>query len=136
MTVTGTNAGTPSLTITTPTANIIYQEGDIIAKINYEATVYPGTIQYAQSAAAVGTTCSGNCLTRVVNGTTNVVANNITDLQFGYILDNGTETGAPDLSQIRAVRVTITGETVATTALSGGQAKTRQIASILRIRNR
>lgn len=100
---------------------------------------YPNTIQYAYSAGAVGTTCSSNCLTRAVNGaaTGDVIANNITNLQFSYILDTGAETAAPaDLSTIRAVRVTITGQTVTTIALSGGQAKTRQIASIVRIRNR
>lgn len=125
----------PNLTIGT-TAVVSYLNGDMIVRTT-AAAANPNTVQYAYSAAAVGTTCTSNCLTRVANGTTNVVANNITNLQFSYILDDNTETDAPaDMSTIRAVRVTITGATVTTTALSGGQAKTRQIASVVRIRNR
>ena len=125
----------PTLTIGT-TAAVPYLKGDIIVRTTTGAA-NPHTIQYAQSAAAVGTTCSSNCLTRVANGTTDVIANNITALTFSYLTDIGTESGAvADFSAIRAVRVTITGQTVTTTTLSGGVAKTRQIASIVRIRNR
>lgn len=120
--------------------SVTFARGDIIARTGTTTSeTYPNTIQYAYSAGAVGTTCSSNCLTRAVNGaaTGDVIANNITNLQFSYILDTGAENPAPpDLSTIRAVRVTITGQTVTTTALSGGVAKTRQIASIVRIRNR
>lgn len=133
MAVNGTTATT--LTIATSEA-VNFLNGDMIVRTTAGAA-NPNTVQYAYSAAAVGTTCTSNCLTRVANGTTNVVANNITNLQFSYILDDNTETDAPaDMSTIRAVRVTITGATVTTTALSGGQAKTRQIASVVRIRNR
>ena len=123
-------------------ASVTFSKGDIIAKIGTTASEsYPNTIAY--SVTSIDECPSGqNCIQRDP-GTAAIVANNIQagGLEFSYILDNGSEPApatltAADLPNIRAVRVTITGETVATTALSGGQAKTRQIASILRIRNR
>ena len=108
---------------------------DMIVRTGTTASeTYPNTIAY--SVTSTGECPSGqNCIQRDP-GTAAIVANNITNLQFSYILDTGAETATPvDFSTIRAVRVTITGQTVTTTALSGGQA-TRQIASIVRIRNR
>lgn len=122
--------------------SVTFARGDIIARTGTTASeTYPNTIQYAYSAGAVGTTCSSNCLTRAVNGaaTGDVIANNITNLTFSYILNDGSESfiSVPaDWSTVRSVRVTVTGQTVATTALSGGQAKQREIVSIVRIRNR
>lgn len=78
-----------------------------------------------------------NCLG--VNG--QIIANNIsntaTGLQFRYLLDDGTEVDAPAvLSQVRAVRVTLTGQTVITAAYMGGNAKTRTLVSVAKLRNR
>lgn len=111
-------------------SDIIARTGTILSES------YPNTIAYLVDSSGECPT-GQNCIQRDP-GTAAIVANNIkaAGLSFGYILDNGTETSVPDLTQIRAVRVTITGETVVTTALSGGQAKQRQIASIVRIRNR
>lgn len=129
----------PNLTIGT-TAVVDYLNGDIVVRTTNNA-LNPNTIRYFVTTTGACPT-GQSCIARRTNeGTldvdTQIVANNITNLQFSYILDDNTENNAPtDLSTIRAVRVTITGQTVTTTALSGGQAKTRQIASIVRIRNR
>jgi prepilin-type N-terminal cleavage/methylation domain-containing protein len=91
-----------------------------------------------------GITCpqGQQCITRtrITNGTSDedIIANDISGLNFGYILDNGTETSAPaaaNMSNIRAVRVTITGQTSFTKNLSGGP-KTRQLSTVIKIRNR
>ncbi len=122
-------------------AGVVFKKGDIIVKTAASTPdTYPNTIVYSVG----GSSCpSGqNCIARNANGGgDDIVANNIAaagaGLQFSYILDDNTETAAPaDLSKIRSVRVIITGQTVATTALSGGQAKQREIVSIVRIRNR
>jgi hypothetical protein len=80
---------------------------------------------------------SQNCL--AVNGQiiANNIANTATGLQFRYLLDDGTEVDAlADLSQVRAVRVTLTGQTVTTAAYMGGNAKTRTLVSVAKLRNR
>jgi hypothetical protein len=85
-----------------------------------------------------GVTCPQNqrCLTRTVNGTADIIAGYISSLKFNYVLeDYSEETNPSDLSKVRAVRVTITGQTASTALLSGGP-KTRQLTSIVKIRNR
>jgi hypothetical protein len=72
---------------------------------------------------------------------TEVLATNITPaatgFQFSYVLDDGTEVDAPaDPAQVRAARVSLTGQTVVTTAYMGGNAKTRTLTSLAKIRNR
>lgn len=138
----GTNRGGPTITITTATAGVAFVKGDMIVRTTATAP-NPNTVQYCLGPAAgcgsTVTTCpSGQiCLMRVANGSADVAANNITGLQFSYILDNGTETDAPaELNKVRAVRVIITGETTETKALSGGLEKKRELSSIIRIRNR
>ena len=67
-----------------------------------------------------------------------IVATNVTDLQFRYLLDDLTEINAPvpDLSLVRGVRVTINGQIVATVAASGGALKQRSVMSVVGFRNR
>jgi type II secretory pathway pseudopilin PulG len=70
-----------------------------------------------------------------------ILATNITPgptgLQLSYVLDDGTEVDAPaDPAQVQAVRVSLTGQTVVTTAYMGGNAKTRTLISLAKIRNR
>jgi hypothetical protein len=75
----------------------------------------------------------------VNNATTDVIAQNMAGLQFRYLLDDGTEVDAPapaDYRLIRAVRVTLTGRTFTTNALSGAQAKMLQTELVVQIRNR
>jgi len=116
-----------------------FNKGDMVTGTASNA-LYPNSIGYIVTS---GGNCPANlfCLSRQTNaGTgsvdTQVIATNITNLQFRYILDTNAETDAPvDLAQIRAVRVTITGQTVATQVQSGGP-KTKQITSVVKVRNR
>ena len=81
---------------------------------------------------------SVKCLGRAVNATTpEVIAGNISSIRFSYLYDDGTtENKNPvDPATVRSVRVTITGQTAETSALSGGP-KTRQITSIVKLRNK
>lgn len=152
-TVTGTSATTITLNIP---AGISYNNGDIIVRTTTNAN-NPSTIQYFLTN---GNPCpSGQwCIARTTNGgtadvDTQIIANNICanpanttcifggvaapGLQFSYLTDAGTESAAvADYNVLRAVRVTITGQTVTTMALSGGEAKQRQLASVVRVRNR
>ncbi|MEE9591719.1 MAG: prepilin-type N-terminal cleavage/methylation domain-containing protein [Thermodesulfobacteriota bacterium] len=146
-TVTGKNSGVPSLTLTSSAngTNVKFKRGDIIARTGSSAPdTYPNTILYCVGPdAACGpavTTCPAgqSCLIRIANNTPSIVATNMTDLQFRYILDGSTaETDGPaDLSQVRAVRTVITGETVDTAALSGAGAKSREVNTVVKLRNR
>lgn len=148
--ITGTDRNVPSLTLTiaggynNPT-NINLNKGDMICKTASPYT-HPNTIRYClgpTAACGSGATCPTGqlCLMRIVNGaTTDVIAQNMAGLQFRYLLDDGTEVNAPttaaDYGNIRAVRVTLTGQTVTTKVLSGGQAKVRQTESVIQLRNR
>ncbi len=126
------------------------KKGDMIAMTGTAPD--PNTVKYGvvdAGTAVNSVTCPQNqkCMVRTANctdidsvcytnGTSNIIASNISGLTFNYILDDNTEESAPaDLSKIRAVRVTITGQTSSTSLLSGG-AKTRQLTSIVKIRNR
>jgi prepilin-type N-terminal cleavage/methylation domain-containing protein len=155
-------AGTPgvnSITLNTVTGfpdpnNVGFNTGDVICKLTSVATpatntpVPPITIQYYLG--NTGTCPVGQvCLMRVdqagtTNSTTNVIAQNMSNngLQFQYLLDGyplPNETSAPTvttLSTIRAVRVTVMGQTAQTVALSGNIPKTRQMETLIQIRNR
>lgn len=108
--------------------------GDIIAAAS--GTSAYDTIVY--SLAPCTDPPSLQCLKRVVNGgTSDDVASNISSLSFSYLYDDGSAEGnnPSDPATIRSVRVTITGRTAATSALSGGP-KTRQITSVIKLRNK
>ncbi len=117
-----------------------FNKGDMLTGTASTAP-HPNSISYFVTSG--GTTCPANlfCLARQTNAgsvaaDTQVIATNITNLQFRYILDTNAETDMPvDYKQVRAVRVTITGQTVATQVQSGGP-KTKQIASVVKLRNR
>lgn len=71
-----------------------------------------------------------NCLGRTVNQTAPaIIAGPVSSLQFNYLYTNGTE----DEDTIRAVRVTITAETPKS---APGGARSRQLTSLISIRNR
>jgi prepilin-type N-terminal cleavage/methylation domain-containing protein len=123
------------------------KRGDMIVMTPTDPATGSDSVVYALvngGTVVNGVTCPQNqqCIKRdiIANGSSNpdIIASNISGLNFGYILDDGTETNAPattDLPNIRSVRVTITGQTSSTSLLSGG-AKTRQLSSIIKIRNR
>jgi prepilin-type N-terminal cleavage/methylation domain-containing protein len=133
----------------------LFNAGDVIFATTSPGPgyVHPNTVMYClgPAAAVAGvspdcgsavTNCPTNtaqtkCLMRVENGTANVIATNITSLQFRYLQDFGTEGDIPtDFSLIRGVRATLSGQTVATVALSDYVPKVRTITSVIKIRNR
>jgi prepilin-type N-terminal cleavage/methylation domain-containing protein len=131
--------------ISGPVPGVNFNTGDVICKLSSSITpLAPNTIQYY--VGNVGTCPVGQqCLLRVdENNTTNVIAQNIANngLQFQYLLDRypqPNETNAPastDLSVVRAVRVTVIGQTVSTVGLSGYIPKTREMETIIQLRNR
>lgn len=117
------------------------ERGDTIVKTSVTggAEAFPQTVAY--SVAACPAPLAGNCLMRattpVPTGGAVVVATNLSDLQFTYLLKDGvTETAAPtDLSLVRAVRVTLGGQLVDTASVAGANLKTRTLSSIVAIRN-
>lgn len=147
-TVTGVNTGTPSISIdpSGTGASILFQAGDIIARTSASAPdTFPNTILYCVGPAAgcgsgVVTCPTGQCLLRIVNGSAtadDVVASNIDDVQFKYLIDgsDAESDSVATLSQIRAVRITLDGETVQTAAISGAP-RARELTSVVKIRNR
>ncbi|HTF99566.1 MAG TPA: prepilin-type N-terminal cleavage/methylation domain-containing protein [Nitrospirota bacterium] len=145
-------AGTPGTSITlnivtgyTDPTGVEFRTGDVICKVS-SATAFapPNTIQYYIGNS--GTCPAGQqCLMRIdESGTTNVIAQNmaLNGLQLQYLLDGyplPNEVNAPTttmLSKIRAVRVTVTGQTAATVTLSGNMPKTRKMETIIQLRNR
>lgn len=146
--ITGTNRATPSLTLSISSGSdptgINLSMGDMICKTS-SPFPNPNTVRYCLGPVAgcgVGvTTCPAGqlCLIRVVNSTNtpDVIAQNMAGLQFRYLLEDGSESDVPiDYNKVRAVRVTLTGQTVTTKALSDGQAKERQLESVIQIKNR
>ncbi len=116
--------------------------GDIIARTG---GAYPNTVVYSLVTNAVDANCPAgagqSCLQRTTDdgGGSQIIAQNITNLQLGYILDGGTEVSPPaatEMALIRGIRVTLTGQTVTTTAYTGGTAKNRSLTSIVHPRNR
>lgn len=148
--VSAVNTATPSLTLT-PSANVgtvKFLRGNLIAKIGSSVVdPYPNTVLYcvgpAISCAPAVTKCptGQKCLMRIVNATPtddSVIATNIEDLQFTYILDNTglTESDVPgNLSLVRAMRIKMIGETFKTAGLSTGP-KSRELTNIVKLRNR
>jgi len=132
-----------------PNTSTPFKRGDVISQVTSTTSGYahPNTVIY--SLGAGGDCPSGEvCIMRSDNGVSNVVATNIANLTFTYIMDDSTNSEvnqipAPpsypnltDVTKIKEVRVTVTGQTVTTVALSGGQAKQRQMTSMIKLRNR
>lgn len=121
-----------------------YSRGDMIIKVDSKTP--PSTIQYCLGPVAncgsTVTTCPKGqlCVMRVVNGTASVIAQNLQDMQFRYLLDDNTEVDAPTgppYPTIRAVRMILTGQRVTSKNLStSSTGSVRQIESVIEIRNR
>jgi len=123
-------------------AGISINKGDVIAMTGppVPPTTAPpagfDSIVYSLTACSDSPTLS--CLARTVNqATPEIIASNIKSINFSYLYDDGSEDSIfpTDPTTIRGVRVTITGETAATALLSGGP-KTRQMTSIIKLRNK
>lgn len=139
----------------TSMSGIDFKRGDIIAKVNAtdSTTPNPNTIEYgivvngaAPATATTDPNCPLNqrCLARRLNGENSagnpvwqIVAQNITNLQLTYLLDDNSTSDEPaDLSQVKAVMIALSGETVKTRLLSGNSSKNRQMTAVVKLRNR
>lgn len=103
-------------------------------------SITPPTVRYelVNAATAPPNTCPANqlCLQRTTNGV-EIVAQNMSDFQLRYILDDNSVTDTPaDTKSIKAVIVTVWGETQVTRLLSANVPKIRQLSSVIRLRNR
>lgn len=123
------NRGGPTIIIDNfaNSAAVQYKAGDIIARVGAGAPD-PSTITWSLNAA--------NELQRARDGgAAEVMAENISNLAFSYLLDDGSETAAPadtELDNIRAVRVTLTADTV---QQLDRQTRQRSLSSITYLRN-
>lgn len=149
-TVNSKDTSVPSITLT-PNGNgtnIMFKKGFVITKTISTNPLVFDTVQYCLGpTAACGpgvTTCPAGqrCLMRIVNGASDddsIVATNIQNFQISYLLDGGTEVSLPTAAQlplVKALRLWFRGETVQTKALSNNVAKTRDVETIAKIRNR
>ncbi len=107
---------------------------------NTNPPVNPSTIQYYLEDDPGSSDSAQMRLVRYPSdGTRDRVATNITSLTFNYLLDDGTEVDtvpSTQLSDIRAIRVTLTGKTDATRSAAGGGVTTRTLSSVISLRNR
>lgn len=119
-----------------------FLSGDSIVKTSAPggAEAFPQTVQYG--VAACPAPLAGQCLMRTTVPAAaagpSVIATNVSDLQFRYLLDGTLEVDAPtavQMDDVRAVRVTISGQIVDTAAAAGGDVKLRTLMSIVAIRN-
>lgn len=141
-TVSAVDAAANTVTVLPETSTGIadFKRGFIIVKTGLS---FPNTVQYCLGPAtgcAPSVVCpAGNCLMRIVNGSSDegsIVASNISQLQLSYVLDSGSTVTAPsDLSEIRDVIITVSGQTEATVNLSGAP-KAREMTASAKLRNR
>jgi Tfp pilus assembly protein PilW len=66
-----------------------------------------------------------------------VLAENIQNLQFSYILNTGTESNAPPANSrdIQAVRITVISSTTKAVSQLGGANRNRQLSTVVKLRN-
>jgi len=156
--VTAIDRAKPTITVDVVSGNspvnTLFKTGDMLVKIPTATTTFPATVVYCLGPA---TNCAPSidacaqyaadltkCLVRIENGHPEVIASRIAGLQFTYLLDDGKEVPnttstlpLADLSLIRAVRVTITGQTAkAVSTTQDLQEKTRVMSTIVKLHNR
>lgn len=137
-TVTGASGTT--LTLSGAATGVTLVPGDIVARTK-AGGAHPNTVVYS---VVTGGSCPAGqqCIARNANGDGNdIVANNISSsgLQFRYILTDNTEVDVPtDYTLVRAVRVTVTGETEKLVAQNEitGTAKPRTMTTVVSMRNK
>jgi len=126
-------------------AGIGLNVGDVVAKgagtSDYDTIVY--SLMTGTGVGGTGNGCPAgqSCLFRSVNRASpgDVVAGNISSLRFSYIFSDNTENKKPDLSyvsSIKSVRVTLQGVPASAKTASEIAKKTRQITSVVMLRNR
>lgn len=151
--ITAKDNSVPRLTLSGFTQAVQFQPGDMIVRVfdgntdedsnpNTSAPAHPNTVTYALVDDPDSTDANMHILQRSATGTENKsIASKISALEFSYLLDNNTETSSPSASQresIRAVRITLTGETdtTQTGAADISGVRTRAFSHLVRIRNR
>lgn len=123
-TIVAVNAGAKTLTFANGTIPTTVKLGDlVVSSIN--------VISYS---------LAGTSLTRTVDATPEVLTNQIQNLQFRYVLANGTEVDDPsasgDLANILTVRVTLTAQTTRQASRdSFGNPLARQLTTLVRVKN-
>jgi len=132
--VLSTDRANSSIVITDINGVGTIRKGYMIVRVPGAGAAHPNTIAYTFDAA-------NNRLMRNATGTGNqVFAENITGLDFVYILDDGTEVTSlpandPLLANIRAVRVTLSGQTDPRMAGYTGITN-RSLTNVVALRNR
>jgi prepilin-type N-terminal cleavage/methylation domain-containing protein len=142
---------TVTLSGTLPSGFTGFKVGDIITKLadTYTGSAYSATstITYFLADHSAYSACPAGagqlCLMRSDSSDgsgAQVVAQNIANLRFSYLMDGGSltqESANPtSYNKIRAVRVKLLGQTVSTKALSGGIPRVRILESVIHFRNR
>jgi len=123
----------PRITINSfnnPANAIQYKAGDIIVRFGGGAA--------SGGISAVSWTWNNATLdlSRTRDGVTNVMATDINNMSFSYLLDNGAEIVAPtaaELTTVNAVRITLTANT---TQQYDRQTRTRSLSSVTYLRNK
>ncbi len=146
----GKNSAVPSITLDSAPGGL-FAAGDLMVRLG-AGGIYPNTVTYCLASSSLPSpngcgnppTCPPGqlCLMRIVNiGTLNAdpqtIAQNMAGLQISYLLDDGSVTDSPpNLSAIRALKVTLIGQTVTTKKLSDNISKQRRLESVIMMRNR
>ncbi len=162
--VTGADDASPSVTLRGFNAPTVLRPGDLLLRVldanldgdndpNTNPPAHPNTVSY-RLVKSDSEDAAQFYLARIPTGVDpndedafEILATKIVGVQFGYLLQDGSETstpGASDLDEIRAVRITLVGASDATRTgsanyLGPGQAdnvKTRSMTTIVHLRNR
>lgn len=152
LTVTGKDRTVPCVRVSGFNSTQDFLAGDMIVRVldanadsdddpNTNSPAHPNTISYALVDDPDSTDSDMKLLQRTATGlAAETVAMKITDLQFSYLIVDGTETSSPTATQledVRAVRITLSGATDATKTGQDSYSgvKSRSISSVVRLRN-
>ncbi len=126
-TVSAVDTGNNELSLNSnPLADGVIDIGFLVAR-NFR------TITYQVNANAV---TGRNELIRNDGVVQSVIIDGVSDLQVSYILDDGSEVTAPaNLIDVRRVRVNVTAATIRQAARLGGQPTSRQITTLVPVKN-
>jgi prepilin-type N-terminal cleavage/methylation domain-containing protein len=120
------------------TSGINVKSGSMIARGVSTSTGLFDTIAYSIVNNSTNSSCPANqkCLARSINGAVpEIVAANMTSMRFNYIADDDTESRNPsDLTLIKAIRVSLIGES--STSISSGGPTTKEKSSTISLRNK
>ena len=115
-------------------AGVSFSPGDVIVRVPSKTSTLPRTVTYS---------LSGTDLTRNDGISTDTVASSISAVQYSYLLDDNTELTPPgstvsasDMANIRAIRVTLSAQTQVLSVEGQVENKTRQLTSVIALRNR